>query len=831
MRRLVDAPRRRSILWSLVVAGLVLHARGAAGQSAVAPPAVALSAEERMRLALGARDPRLEPWQQDFMRRVARGGPDAATIVPAPEPPRSTAGSPSVDGDWTLFDPPSGSFSGTAIYDPVRERMVVFGGRLTSSLTNGLCALSLGVSPSWSGLAASGTAPPGRTAHAAIYDPVRDRMLVFGGLAGSTRQNDVWALSLGSSPAWSELAPVGTPPSGRLYATAIYDPVRDRMLVFAGEDDQGFRNDVWELPLNATLAWSQLSPSGTPPLARAYTSAIYDPVRDRMVVFGGYDGSIDNDAWALSLAPGPAWSELSPAGVAPPARVAHSAIYDPVNDRMVVFGGFDGANDLGDVWGLALAGNGAWSELSPSGTAPAARADHEAIYDPLQHRMLVFAGQDATESNRNDVWALGLVGDPSWSEVLPNGPPPGGLDGPSAIYDPLRHRLVVFGGFADQIGYQSKVWALTLGVNPTWSRLLPAGTAPDARNRHSAIYDPVRDRMLVFGGTEGFSLNDVWALSLGPSPVWSQLFPSGPPSPRFGHTAVYDPVRDRMIVFGGYSQTGGYSNEVLILSLSGAPYWAVMLPTGTPPAARYFHSTIYDPVRDRIVVYGGAGSAGGALGDVWALTLAGSPAWSPLAPAGAPPTARYWHGAIYDPVRDRMVVFGGYAGISSRNDSWALSLADTPAWSPLDPGGTIPSARSLFGATYDPERDRMVVFGGVGGLSFFGDVAFLAWAPQLSVPGGDGPPRLVFASPRPNPSREETTLEFALEAAAHVTLDVFDTQGRCVKRITDGWFTAGPHAATWRGDGQDGHPLGAGLYFVRIQAVGVHATRRLLRLP
>src|ERR1041385_9115649 len=174
----------------------------------------------------------------------------------------------------------------------------VFGGRLTSSLTNGLCALSLGVSPSWSGLAASGTAPPGRTAHAAIYDPVRDRMLVFGGLAGSTRQNDVWALSLGSSPAWSELAPVGTPPSGRLYATAIYDPVRDRMLVFAGEDDQGFRNDVWELPLNATLAWSQLSPSGTPPLARAYTSAIYDPVRDRMVVFGGYDGSIDNDAWA-----------------------------------------------------------------------------------------------------------------------------------------------------------------------------------------------------------------------------------------------------------------------------------------------------------------------------------------------------------------------------------------------------------------------------------------------------------------------------------------------------------------------------------------------------
>jgi hypothetical protein len=45
----------------------------------------------------------------------------------------------------------------------------------------------------------------------------------------------------------------------------------------------------------------------------AYHSAIYDPVRDRMVVFGGFDGlgNLHNDVWVLSLAGAPTWSLLS----------------------------------------------------------------------------------------------------------------------------------------------------------------------------------------------------------------------------------------------------------------------------------------------------------------------------------------------------------------------------------------------------------------------------------------------------------------------------------------------------------------------------------------
>jgi hypothetical protein len=98
------------------------------------------------------------------------------------------------------------------------------------------------------------------------------------------------------------------------------------------------------------------------------------------------------------------------------------------------------------------------------------------------------------------------------------------------------------------------VWALSFATM-TWSRLAPTGTAPHFREGHTAIYDPVRDRMIIYGGqSDAFSapFNDAWALSLSGTPAWAQIQPSGTlPTGRAYHGAVYDPVRDRMVVFGG----------------------------------------------------------------------------------------------------------------------------------------------------------------------------------------------------------------------------------------------------------------------------------------
>ena len=396
-------------------------------------------------------------------------------------------------------------------------------------------------------------------------------------------------------------------------------------------------------------AWSPLV--GLP---RYGHSAIYDPVRDRMVVFGGYSGSYLNDVWVLSLASTPAWTQLTPSGMPPTGRYFHSAIYDPVRDRMLVFGGSSGASGLGDVWALSLAGASTWTQLTPSGSPPSGRCGHSAIYDPLRDRMLVFGGY--ASASLNDVWALSLASAPSWTQ------------------------------------------------------LTPSGTLPARRGYHTAIYDPVRDRMVIFAGNSGSSpylSNDVWALSLASSPAWAQLTPSGaPPSERWEHSAVYDPIRDRMLVFGGNSDSY-FLNDVWALSLAGTPAWTEQTSFGSQWDARLGHSAIYDPVRDRMVVFGGRSSYSGLyLSDAWALSLADTPAWTHLAPTVDLPPRQTGHSAIYDPVRRRMVVCRG------DTDLWALSLAGTPAWTQLTPSGTLSSARRNHSAIYDPARDRMVVFGG-----------------------------------------------------------------------------------------------------------------------
>ena len=69
------------------------------------------------------------------------------------------------------------------------------------------------------------------------------------------------------------------------------------------------------------------------------------------------------------------------------------------------------------------------------------------------------------------------------------------------------------------------------------------------RTGHSAIYDPVRDRMVVFGG---YTYHDVWALKLAGDPTCGSSSPATPAlKPLRPHRAIYDPVRDRMVVFGG----------------------------------------------------------------------------------------------------------------------------------------------------------------------------------------------------------------------------------------------------------------------------------------
>lgn len=109
---------------------------------------------------------------------------------------------------------------------------------------------------------------------------------------------------------------------------------------------------------------------------------------------------------------------------------------------------------------------------------------------------------------------------------------------------------------------------------------------------------------------------------------------------------------------------------------------------------------------------------------------------------------------------------------------------------------------------------------------------------RLDVAGGttgaDGPQAaagLALAAPAPNPSGGRTRVAFSMPADARVTLDLLDVSGRRVQRLlNEAPYRAGSHALEWDGRNADGHPVRAGMYFVRLEGGGEVRTRRLVRL-
>jgi len=452
-----------------------------------------------------------------------------------------------------------------AVYDPVRNRLVISGG--LESISMDAWALTLSGTPAWTQLAPSESSPAWRYNFASIYDPNGDRLVIDGGrnfISGpEAYQTETWTLPLGASGSWTQIAIFPPAPGPREGHVGIYDPIRARMLIYGGTGPGGVppafaRNEAWALSLTGIESWSFLFRSARP-AERSGPAAALDSREERFIVFGGEGGPMgSNDTWAYSLRSAAGWLPLLASGERPPSRGGATAIYDPARNRIVIFGGNSSVDYFNDTWALSLDAPSHWTRLAPLGDPPGARSGHTAVYDPVRDRMIVHGGFQYHFSyvSYGDTWALSLADPPTWTPLAagPGGP------GSSLIYDPVADRLLAFGGGGNSI-YRypptNNTWALPLGVAGDWTQLTPAGTLPPVRGGHTAVYDAGRRRMLVFAGSDAGeqSLADTWELSLKDGLSWRQLSPAGgSPPARAKHAAIYDLNGDRMVVFGG---TGG----------------------------------------------------------------------------------------------------------------------------------------------------------------------------------------------------------------------------------------------------------------------------------
>ncbi len=301
----------------------------------------------------------------------------------------------------------------------------------------------------------------------------------------------------------------------------------------------------------------------------------------------------------------------------------------------------------------------------------------------------------------------------------------------------------MFGGERFDGAKLNDVWVLVnaTGVTgvPTWVQLAPAGGPPQARHAATTVYDPTANRLIVYGGCVancGAILSDVWVLihanGLDGAPEWIQL-PSGTASVVAG--AAYDPISNRMMVFGGLSAAGPFSdsNTVHVLVDAngvGDPHWIDLTPSGIlpPPRSQLENVSLrpdhQSPHRLRRLSLGGQYRVQRRLGAdecqrSWRYT-----GMAAANPQGAPPSVRQTLPISYDPNSNRLIIFGGLNEYSERvtyDDSWVLTnangLGGTSEWIKLKPTGPLPTGRRDYASGYDARTNRLVVAFGENDVS------------------------------------------------------------------------------------------------------------------
>ena len=308
---------------------------------------------------------------------------------------------------------------------------------------------------------------------------------------------------------YSLLGADGPQPSPRFDGTIAYDPSGRRLFLFAGQDTAP-RNDLWVYSL-AQRRWEEVAVPGEKPPARFGHSLIFDPIRQRLVVFGGQAGGFFSDVWAFDIARG-AWQQLSRDDSGPSRRYGHSAIYDAARDRMVISHGFTDAGRFDDTWAFDFATN-VWRNLTPSGTRPLRRCLHHAVYDPANNRMLLYGGcaSGFGPCPLGDLWSFDLSAN-RWTELTGQIQPPARQHYGMA-FDTVRGRLILFGGSGSELLNDTWLYDVQSGG---WQPGTLSGPPPSPRSRHETSYASDRGQTFFFGGLTAAGLsNELWMLGPG----------------------------------------------------------------------------------------------------------------------------------------------------------------------------------------------------------------------------------------------------------------------------------------------------------------------------
>lgn len=478
-----------------------------------------------------------------------------------------------------------------------------------------------------------------------VHDPVRRRTLLLGGIAGGS-VGDLWSWD-GAS--WTAASLVGLPPR-RSDAAMVYDSHRDRVVLYGGQDLGNTAHfDTWEFD---GTRWFDVTPPGT--LIVNAPRMAFDSGRGVAVMVGGSGFTVTIQ---LTLEwNGHGWINALPTS-GPVPRTNVKLVYDPLRQVTVMLGGATRGDEIWEWDGFG------WFLRGQSTTVD--RTDPIAWFDPALGRTVVLGGRDPTGLvSRSDAW--------SWDGqnlVRLHGDlvPPASYRN-AVVQDPVQDRRIVFGAF-DGSAYRA-TWA---HGDAGWTRLQPAN-APTPRQSAAGVLDPLRGQALLFGGFwSGSFLADLWAWN---GSDWAQLSAGPGPQARMGAGFAFDAGRGVAVLFGGAAgplhQPGGLRNDTW--EWNGAAW--TQRPTAAAPPPREGPAMAWDPLRQRIALFGGRTGATAAdqLDDYWEFDGTN---WQRVLTPTVPPGLGVPPQLVHDPTRGVMVLHGGlFLGTSIDYQLWDFDGTD-----------------------------------------------------------------------------------------------------------------------------------------------------------
>jgi hypothetical protein len=112
------------------------------------------------------------------------------------------------------------------------------------------------------------------------------------------------------------------------------------------------------------------------------------------------------------------------------------------------------------------------------------------------------------------------------------------------------------------------------------------------------------------------------------------------------------------------------------------------------------------------------------------------------------------------------------------------------------------------------------------------DLVILTRGGALAVesPAESAPVRFAVGPNRPNPFNPATTITYSLPERSEVRVSVFDVSGREVRQLLNQVQEAGERSVEWNGVDDAGQALSSGVYYYRVEANGLSATRKMVMI-